>query len=186
VEPFTGKNPHIFFIPVTGNSVTLHPIIEGMINMNKTLIAGLSTLMILLCSCAGTAPQTLPEPVPATEALASATAPPPTEALAPAPDPATEPPATGISFAGDVMPIFQATCIKCHGKEQIKAGLDMRTYDTLISGSFKGAVIVPGDAANSFLVQQVVNGKMPKLGQKLTPEQIQIITDWVNAGALNN
>jgi len=36
------------------------------------------------------------------------------------------------------------------------------------------------------LVELVTTQKMPKRGPKLTPPQIQIITDWVNQGALNN
>ncbi len=62
----------------------------------------------------------------------------------------------------------------------------MTTYDSLMAGSFNGTVVTPGNAADSFLVQQVVEGEMPKRGPKLTAEQIQIITDWINAGALNN
>jgi hypothetical protein len=84
------------------------------------------------------------------------------------------------------MPILANSCNECHGGKQIKEGLDMRTYDSLMAGSFNGAVIVAGNSADSFLVQQVVNGKMPKRGPKLTPGQIKIISDWINAGALNN
>jgi hypothetical protein len=32
----------------------------------------------------------------------------------------------------------------------------------------------------------VIEGEMPKRGDKLTPEQVQIISDWVAGGALNN
>ena len=156
--------------------------------MNKVLlIQGLGMMGILLSACAGSATAALPVTAPLLAPSATVTQPPaagPTVTLPP--DPATRVPVEQVSFANDVMPIFQAACIKCHGKEQIKAGLDLRTYDTTLQGSFKGAVIVPGDAANSFLIQQVVNGKMPKLGQKLTAEQIQVLTDWVNAGAENN
>jgi hypothetical protein len=53
-------------------------------------------------------------------------------------------------------------------------------------GSEKGAVITPGDAANSKLVTLTASGKMPKRGSNLTPEQLQQLTDWINAGALNN
>ena len=55
-----------------------------------------------------------------------------------------------------------------------------------MAGSFNGVVVIPGNAADSFLVQQLINGEMPKRGPKLTDEQIQIISDWINAGALNN
>ena len=70
--------------------------------------------------------------------------------------------------------------------EHVSEGLDMNTYETLMAGSQNGPVIVPGDADDSLLIQKVTEGKMPKRGPKLTPAQIQIIIDWINAGALNN
>jgi hypothetical protein len=45
---------------------------------------------------------------------------------------------------------------------------------------------VAGDAAKSKLVQSIQLGKMPKRGTKLTAEQVQLFTDWVNAGAQDN
>ena len=70
--------------------------------------------------------------------------------------------------------------------KHVSEGLDMNTYETFLAGSQNGPVIVPGDANDSLLIQKVTAGKMPKRGPKLTPAQIQIITDWINAGALNN
>jgi hypothetical protein len=55
-----------------------------------------------------------------------------------------------------------------------------------MAGSDNGPVIAPGDAANSLLVEMVATQKMPKRGPKLTPPQVQLITDWVNQGALDN
>ena len=62
----------------------------------------------------------------------------------------------------------------------------MRSYDEILAGSDNGPVIVPGDVTNSLLVEMVTTLKMPKKGPKLTPPQIQIITEWVAAGAPNN
>lgn len=84
------------------------------------------------------------------------------------------------------MPILQNQCVKCHGGEKTEKGLDMTTYNALMAGSQRGAVVVPGDAANSSFVHLVLNGNMPKRGQKLSAAQAQILQDWVNAGALNN
>jgi uncharacterized membrane protein len=95
-------------------------------------------------------------------------------------------PAAAVSFAKDVMPIIQSRCINCHGGERIEAGLSLRTYEDIMAGSENGPVIVPGNAAKSFLVELVASQKMPKRGPKLTPPQVQLITDWVNSGALNN
>lgn len=163
-------------------------------------ISGLMAITIL-SACSGQTTQTPLEPasqvatiVQPTETIAASetSAPVPTNTLpdVTATSSPTETPAaavtTNISFANDVVPILESACINCHGGEQVKEGLNMNTYEGLMAGSFNGAVIEPGNAANSFLVEQVVNGKMPKRGPKLTPEQIQIISDWINAGALNN
>ena len=100
----------------------------------------------------------------------------------------TQPAAQGatVSFTNDIMPIIQSRCINCHGGDRTEEGLDLSTYASLIAGSDNGAVITQGDAANSLLVELVAAHKMPKRGPKLTPPQIQLITDWVNQGALDN
>lgn len=130
---------------------------------------------------------------PATEAPTetSAATEAPTEPAAteaPATEAATQPAAGGatVSFASDILPIFESRCIGCHGGERTQEGLDLKTHASLIAGSDNGPVVVPGDAANSLLVEMVATQKMPKRGPKLTPPQIQLITDWINQGALDN
>jgi hypothetical protein len=132
---------------------------------------------------------------PATEVPTETTAPTeaPTEAAteAPAatePGAATEPAVQGatVSFANDILPIIESRCIGCHGGDRTEEGLVLRTHADIMAGSDNGPVIVPGDAANSLLVEMVATQKMPKRGPKLTPPQVQLITDWVNQGALDN
>jgi uncharacterized membrane protein len=94
--------------------------------------------------------------------------------------------ARDVSYSKDVQPILESRCGKCHMGEHVSEGLDMNSYETLMAGSQNGPVIVPGNASDSPLVQKVAEGKMPKRGPKLTPAQIQTITDWINAGALSN
>ncbi len=62
----------------------------------------------------------------------------------------------------------------------------MQTYDNIFAGSRNGPVIEPGNAADSLLVQLIVDGEMPNRGAPVTPEELQLIIDWVNQGALNN
>jgi len=154
----------------------------------------LLTLFLLAACGGGSTPQTQPETATPTEAPVQPTAlptstntsVPPTDApteTAPATDAAVS---TGVSYAANVKPIFDAKCIKCHGVESTKEGLDMLTYENVMAGSFNGSVITPGDANNSILVDLIVRGKMPNRGQKLSDDEIQIIIDWVNQGALNN
>jgi len=93
---------------------------------------------------------------------------------------------TEVSYAKDVQPILESRCGKCHMGEFVSEGLHMDTYKSLMEGSDHGPVIVPGDADKSLLIQKLEKGEMPKRGPKLTPVQIQIITDWIEAGALDN
>lgn len=166
--------------------------------MSRTrfFITAFSTL-ILLAACGGTAPQTPTEPAPPTPTFPPPTASPaPTHTPLPSPSPEaaplTETPATDanapatISFAANVMPILEAKCIKCHGVETTKEGLNLLTYDNLMSGSFNGPVLIPGNADESLMVLLIVRGKMPNRGTKATPEELQTIIDWVDQGALNN
>ena len=95
-------------------------------------------------------------------------------------------PANEVSYTRDVRPILESRCASCHMGEYVSGGLDMNTYDSLMEGSENGPVIEPGDAKHSLLIEKVTEGKMPKRGPKLTPAQIQTITDWIDAGAPNN
>jgi uncharacterized membrane protein len=139
-------------------------------------------------------PASLPteEVIPATEPLTDH--PPSTDTAAPTdPATATEAPATQpavsgatVSFANDILPLIESRCINCHGGDRTEEGLVLRTHADILAGSDNGPVITPGDATNSLLVELVTTQKMPKRGPKLTPPQVQLITDWVNQGALDN
>lgn len=98
----------------------------------------------------------------------------------------TESLSTSVSFAANIKPILDTRCIKCHGVEQIKKGLDLQTYENIFAGSNNGPVIEPGNADNSLLVQLIIEGEMPKRGEPVSPAELQLITDWINQGALNN
>lgn len=164
--------------------------------MKKTLLPTLTFLLILMLSaCNGQATQTPLESAASTEALSQPTQVPastitsiPSSTTSDASGTASPAPAAAaaISFANDVMPIFESRCIKCHGGEQTKEGLDLKTYEGLMAGSFNGTVLEPGNAGASFLVEQLLTGEMPKRGTKLTPSETQIIADWINSGAINN
>ncbi len=159
----------------------------------QIFLASTLILIAMLSACGPQTTQTPLEPATQTEApvqptqtLTATEAPPSTSTAVPAADTATAAPVSAVSFANDIMPILNNSCNGCHGVEQVKEGLDMTSYDTLMKGSFNGTVITAGSAADSFLVRQVIEGEMPKRGPKLTDDQIQVIADWINAGALNN
>jgi mono/diheme cytochrome c family protein len=157
--------------------------------MKNILLAHLLLLSIVITGCAGT-PQPTTVPASPTQTESQPTpSPVPTETAVPAADisiPPTEAPAVTASFANDILPILQTSCVECHGVRQVKEGLDLQTYESVMAGSFHGPVIVPGNAAESLLVELIAKGEMPNRGPKLTAEQLQIIVDWINAGAPNN
>ena len=89
------------------------------------------------------------------------------------------------SFAADVMPILQAKCVLCHGS---LGGWNAASYTSIMTSGNNAPVVIPGDAANSLLAQklfgtQASGGIMPPSG-KLSDSEIQIIVNWINAGAL--
>ncbi len=105
--------------------------------------------------------------------------------------------AAGISdadrlFTLKVKPLLSEKCNGCHGDdaEKIKGDFDMLTRESLLAGgeSFGAEVLVPGDAAKSFLMETIrwndPDYEMPpKETDRLTTEQIALVEAWINAGA---
>src|SRR5262245_1525596 len=63
------------------------------------------------------------------------------------------PPTTAtVDFARDIKPIFEASCIKCHGRGKNKGGFRLDTRETFLKGGDSGAVAVAGHSAESHLI----------------------------------
>lgn len=99
-----------------------------------------------------------------------------------------------ITYATDIKPIFDTSCVKCHGAEKPKARLRMDSLEGVLKGTNKGKVLTPGNPENSLLVKSIAHltkdpeGWMPpprnKAGIKpLTPEEISLIIGWIKQGA---
>jgi mono/diheme cytochrome c family protein len=91
------------------------------------------------------------------------------------------------SFAEDVMPIFEAKCVPCHGS---MGGWDGANYDAVMDSGDNAPTVIPGDAENSILAQKITDtqtyGAVMPPGGKMTNAEIQIILDWISAGAPDN
>lgn len=88
--------------------------------------------------------------------------------------------ASGPTWDGGIRAMFESKCTACHGAGAL-AGLNLSTYSSAMKGGASGPVIIPGDGANSLLVQRQQAGGHP--GQ-LTPEEIAQVIEWIDAGAL--
>lgn len=99
--------------------------------------------------------------------------------------------ASAVSYAQQIEPVFVAKCVDCHGGEwegerRVEAGLDLTSYDGLMAGSEFGSVIEPRDVDASILFEMVEAGDMPEEGDPLTPEELELLRNWITEGAENN
>jgi len=99
----------------------------------------------------------------------------------------------GVTYAADIKPIFDKSCIKCHGPEKQKGKLRVDSLDAVLKGGEDGKVIKLGNSAESMLVMNVAHvgdedmfmpppdnkDKIPKL----TDEQIGLVRAWIDQGA---
>jgi Planctomycete cytochrome C len=98
----------------------------------------------------------------------------------------------GVTYSKDIKPMFEKSCIKCHGPEKQKGKLRLDSLDAVLKGGEVGKVVVPGDSAGSVLVHNVAHvgdedDFMPPPDNKdkippLTKEQIGLIRAWIDQG----
>lgn len=86
----------------------------------------------------------------------------------------------------DVHPILAEHCFSCHAGAKRKGGLSMDSRASLLEGSETGPVLHPGNAADSLLMNLVQSPdpdeRMPPKGRPLLPEEIAVLTAWINEG----
>lgn len=105
-------------------------------------------------------------------------------ALAEQPTPDDTAPRDATIIPGEVAAVFQAHCLKCHGKDKKSGKLDLRTMASIKAGGKTGAVIATGRSAESRLIELVQPGAKPHMppGKKqLTPQEISLLTEWVDS-----
>ncbi len=99
------------------------------------------------------------------------------------------PPPAGhaVSFSKEIKPIFEASCIKCHGRGRVKGGFRLDTRETALQGGDSGPAVLPGKSAESLLISLVggidPDNVMPRKGSRLTPEQISLLRAWIDQDA---
>ena len=100
-----------------------------------------------------------------------------------APDP------KGIEFfEKHIRPVLVQRCYKCHSAKakKLKANLRLDTRAGLRKGGSSGDAIIPGNAADSLLIQALRHAKdapeMPP-DKPLSPEVINAFIAWINMGA---
>ena len=96
--------------------------------------------------------------------------------------------AKSVDYTQQVKPILKRRCFACHGRLHQKSGLRLDTALNIRRGGESGPAIAAGKAHESLLIQ-VLDGSAgfrmppPAEGPGLTPQEIAVITDWINQGA---
>jgi uncharacterized membrane protein len=101
---------------------------------------------------------------------------------------------SGVTYAGDIKPILDNSCVKCHSGDKPKGHLKLDSLEGALKGGKDGKVILAGDSAKSMLIQAVAHLSkddqdwMPPLHNRanigpLTPEQIGLLRAWIDQGA---
>ncbi|MSV30687.1 MAG: DUF1549 domain-containing protein, partial [Bryobacterales bacterium] len=83
-------------------------------------------------------------------------------------------------FEKDVLPIFAAKCIVCHGEKTPQGGLDLRSPDAVVKGGIHGSSVAPGASAKSLLIDKLITRTMPPGPEKLADAEIARIRDWID------
>ena len=99
----------------------------------------------------------------------------------------------GVTYEKDIKPIFDKSCIKCHGPIKPKGKLRLDSLVAVLKGGQDGKVVEPGNSADSMLVHNVAHigdedDYMPPPDNKdkippLTKAQIGLIRAWIDQGA---
>jgi hypothetical protein len=94
--------------------------------------------------------------------------------------------AAAVDFAHQVVPVLKEHCAKCHMEDKRKGGFSMNTRESLIEGSENGAVVEPGKAHASLLVESILSDdkteRMPPKGPRMPAGQVEILKQWIDAG----
>jgi len=93
-----------------------------------------------------------------------------------------------VDFRQQIQPIFESTCIRCHGSDSAKGGLRLDTKEGFLKGGKHGLLINAKDYEKSELLRRI---KLPRDHGDIMPQETEPLsgphknwlTDWVRTGA---
>ena len=93
-----------------------------------------------------------------------------------------------VEFRRDIEPIFVKRCSECHGPDVQKGKLRLDDKALALKGGSSGEpLLIPGKSAESELMIRVTaedpDDVMPAKGDRLDPEQIELLRRWIDEGA---
>jgi len=100
-------------------------------------------------------------------------------------------PADRIDFNRQIRSILSNRCFACHGpdEEQLEAELRLDQFDSATENRGDYAAITPGAPEKSELIRRITSTDPdvmmppPQHGDRLTPAQVALLTEWIRQGA---
>ena len=136
---------------------------------NSLLFVSILLFASILLSACGGAPQTeepaAPQPAEPTSSEGSGTG------------------SADLVYDGAIGEMLTTTCSTCHGASAT-SGLDVTSYETLLTGGNSGPGVVPGDLEASHVYVRQTQAT-PHYVQ-LNEDQVKQLEDWILAGAPEN
>ncbi|MFC1757989.1 PSD1 and planctomycete cytochrome C domain-containing protein, partial [Planctomycetota bacterium] len=91
-----------------------------------------------------------------------------------------------VFFENKIRPLLVDRCFECHNEDVQESGLRLDSLQAMVEGGERGPAIVIGKSQQSLLIHSVNHSEadlqMPE-GDKLTANEIQDLTKWIDMGA---
>ena len=97
----------------------------------------------------------------------------------PAPTPTPAPVVGKPTFDANIQPLL-VPCTACHNSTAPSGNLDLSSFASVMKGGKDGVIVMPGNSAGSLLVKIQSSTHF----RNLTPEQLVLVEQWIDAGAL--
>jgi len=95
-----------------------------------------------------------------------------------------------VTYDDDIKPLVQRRCLPCHSASEMRASLNLETYQGVMKGGGSGDVVKPGQASGSMLYKVLAREdgvpQMPLGAAKLPDAEIMLVRDWIQGGLLEN
>lgn len=97
------------------------------------------------------------------------------------------PPSGQNPYAELVQPILAKYCVACHSHNSPESNLKLVSLASLKAGGDSGPALIPSKPTESLIVRRILGLDEPKMppedSAQLSPEDIQIIKNWIEQGA---
>lgn len=95
---------------------------------------------------------------------------------------------SGVNYFEQVRPLLESRCYGCHQGEKAQGGLRLDDQTSAWNGGdSESPAIVPGDVSKSALITRITSEDeidvMPPKGDRLTPDEIELLKRWIAGGA---